>query len=318
LNLARQLTAFLASQLAISLMATSLLAISLVSLPVPTNAAERIRHTVEVDGHPIALWEKSATDADEAILLVHGRTWSAVPDFDLEVDGEDLSLMDGLIQHGYAVFAVDLRGYGETPRDASGWLTPERAAEDLAAVLEWIADRSNWRKKPHLFGWSMGSTNSLLMAQSRPELISSLILFGWWHDLDNDLPPDEPGVTPQKLANTAEAAASDFITPGSISRKAIDAYVAMALEADPVKTDLRRLDQYNALDPSRVVTPTLVLQGQHDPIAPTDRQAKLYTRLGSGHKQWVTVPGGDHAAFLEAPRGYFLHALVSFLEGVPD
>jgi pimeloyl-ACP methyl ester carboxylesterase len=226
--------------------------------------------------------------------------------------------MDGLVEHGYAVFAVDLRGYGATPRDRTGWLTPQRAAADLAGVLEWIANRKEWQKKPHLFGWSMGSTNSLLMAQQHPQLISSLTLFGFWHDLDQDLPPDEPGITPQKLANTEEAAASDFITPGSISRRAIDAYIAMALEADPVKADLRHFDHYNALDPSAVLTPTLVMQGEHDPIAPTDRQAKLYTRIGSGHKQWVTVPGGDHAAFMEAPRSYFIHALVSFLEGIPD
>jgi pimeloyl-ACP methyl ester carboxylesterase len=294
------------------------LAIAFASAASTTAAAERLRHTVDVDGHPIALWEKSAADAGEAILLVHGRTWSAVPDFDLQADGEDLSLMDGLVEHGYAVFAVDLRGYGATPRDETGWLTPQRAAEDLGAVLEWIAERKVWRKKPHLFGWSMGSTNSLLLAQSRPGLISSLTLFGYWHDLDSDLPADEPGIMPQKTANTADAAASDFITPGSISRKAIDAYVAMALKADPVKTDLRHFDHYNALDPSTLTTPTLVIQGEHDPIAPTDRQAKLYIRIGSGHKLWVTVPGGDHAAFLEAPRSYFLHALVSFLEGVPD
>jgi pimeloyl-ACP methyl ester carboxylesterase len=295
-----------------------LLAFAFVSAPAPGAAAERMKHIVEVGGHPVALWEKSAADAEEAILLVHGRTWSAVPDFDLQVEGEDLSLMDGLVEHGYAVFAVDLRGYGATPRDDTGWLTPRRAAQDLAAVLEWIGHRKEWRKKPHLFGWSMGSTNSLLMAQSRPELISSLTLFGYWHDLDSQLPADEPGITPQELANTAEAAASDFITPGSISQKAIDAYVAMALQADPVKTDLRNYDHYNALDPSRVLTPTLVMQGEHDPIAPTVLQTKLYTRIGNGHKQWVTVPGGDHAAFLEAPGSYFLHALVSFLEGVPD
>jgi alpha-beta hydrolase superfamily lysophospholipase len=78
--------------------------------------AELKRHTVMSDGHPMALWEKSAGDASEAILLVHGRTWSALPDFDLRVEGEDLSLMDGLVAEGYAVFAVDLRGYGRRYR----------------------------------------------------------------------------------------------------------------------------------------------------------------------------------------------------------
>lgn len=278
--------------------------------------AALIRHTVTADGHPIALWEKSAENAKEAILLVHGRTWSALPDFDLQVEGEDLSLMDGLVKEGYAVYAVDLRGYGETPRDETEWFTPDRAAKDLGAVMTWIGSHKNWSKKPHLFGWSMGSTNSQLMAQRNPELISSLTLFGYWFDNDQKVPADAPDHTLLKIVNTAEAAASDFIIPGSISQKAIDTYVEVSLKADPIKVDWKNLDQYNELDPSKVMVPTLVLQGEHDPIGPTDRQVKLYTRLGTSHKQWVTVPGGDHAAFMETPRDYFIHALVSFLRGI--
>ncbi len=285
---------------------------------VVASAAERQRHTVLVDSHPLALWEKSAKDSMEAILLVHGRTWSALPDFDLQVDGEELSLMDGLVERGYAVYAIDLRGYGESPRDDTGWLTPDRAAADIASVLEWITNHRKYRVRPHLFGWSMGSTNSLLVGQRRPELISSLTLFGFWHDLDTVLPTDDPGITPQRLGNTAEAAASDFITPGSISQNAIDAYVAMSLAADPIKADLRHFDHYNALDPSQVSTPTLVIQGEFDRIAPSEYQQKLYTRLGTGHKQWVSVPGGDHAAFMEAPRAYFIDELVTFLSGASD
>ena len=51
------------------------------------SGAELQRHTVDADGHPIAVWEKRAADATEAVLLVHGRTWSALPDFDLQVEG---------------------------------------------------------------------------------------------------------------------------------------------------------------------------------------------------------------------------------------
>ncbi|MGD8328329.1 MAG: alpha/beta fold hydrolase, partial [Acidobacteriota bacterium] len=276
---------------------------------------ELTRHTVDADGHPIALWEKSAPEATEAILLVHGRTWSARPDFDLQVEGEDLSLMDGLVDAGYAVFAVDLRGYGATPRDETGWMTPGRSAEDVAIVLEWIAGRRSWAAKPHLFGWSLGSTISHLAAQRHPELLSSLTLFGFWLDLDVTFPPDEPGIEPERLSNTAEAAASDFVTPGAISQAAIDAYVEAALAADPVKVDIRSYADFNELDPSKLRMPTLVIVGEYDPLAPAELQAKLYLRIGTGHKQWVTVPGGDHAAFLEAPRGYFLHALVAFLQG---
>lgn len=291
----------------------ALLLFSLIALSTAFSA-ELVRHTVLADGHPMALWEKSAKAAAEPILLVHGLTWSAIPDFDLLVEGEDLSLMDGLADAGYAVYAVDLRGYGQTPRDGSEWLTPDRSAKDLAIVLEWITKRHDWKTKPHLFGWSLGSTRSLLLAQRHPELIASLTLFGYPFDPDHVFPPDEPGIQAKKKSNTERAAASDFITPGSISRKAIEAYVELALKFDPVKVDLRHWDHYNELEPKRIITPTLILQGQFDPIAKTENQARLYTRLATAHKQWTTIPGGDHAAFMETPRDYFIHVLVGFLE----
>jgi len=278
-------------------------------------AADLRRHTIDIEGHPVAVWEKSPEGADEAILLVHGRTWSALPDFDLQVEGEDLSLMDGLVEAGYAVYAIDLRGYGATPRDESGWLTPARAAEDVAAALKWIAAQSAWGSTPHLFGWSMGSTISHLTAQRHPDAVGSLTLFGFWHDLDHDFPSDNDDREPEHLLNTAEAAASDFVTPGSISQRAITTYVAAALEADPIKTDIRNLSDYNALNPALLTMPTLVIVGEHDPIAPQDYQSKLFIRIGTGHKQWVNVPGGDHAAFLESPRDYFLLELTAFLRG---
>jgi pimeloyl-ACP methyl ester carboxylesterase len=70
------------------------------------------------------------------------------------------------------------------------------------------------------------------------------------------------------------------------------------------------------LDGSKIDVPTLVIAGEFDPLAAAENQAKLFIRLATGHKQYVSVPGGDHAAFLETPRAYFIHELVGFLEGV--
>jgi pimeloyl-ACP methyl ester carboxylesterase len=58
------------------------------------------------------------------------------------------------------------------------------------------------------------------------------------------------------------------------------------------------------------------MQGEFDPISPTSINTKLFTQIGTAHKQWVTIPGGDHAAFMETPRDYFLYELISFLKGV--
>ena len=52
------------------------------------------RHEVKADdGHPLTVWEKRAAGARRTILLLHGRTWSSLPDFDLQVSGHPSSLM---------------------------------------------------------------------------------------------------------------------------------------------------------------------------------------------------------------------------------
>ncbi len=271
-----------------------------------------VQHTVDSDGHPMAVWQKPASEPSAVVLLVHGRTWSTLPDFDLQVPGESLSLMDGLVERGLTTYGVDLRGYGATPRDETGWNTPVRAAADVANVLRWVRGRHP-ETPVHLFGWSLGSMVSQLTAQREPALVDRLVLFGYPHRPGVERPVEDTPGDPPRAATTAQAAASDFITEGSISRAAVDAYVAAALEADPIRTDWTAGHEWNELDPAAVTVPTLVVHGEHDPLAPLEAQAALFQQLGAADKAWVVIPGGDHAAFLETPRPYFLAVLEAFL-----
>ena len=277
------------------------------------NEKALLKHTVLSDEHPMAVWEKKVDNPKGLILFVHGRTWSGVPDFDLQVDGENLSLMDGMIEKGYTTYAIDLRGYGETPRDSTEWATPNVASKDILNVLKWISDQNDG-SKVHLFGWSMGSTLSLLATQQNANEIASLTVFGYWQDLDFEIPETPKETQLKKSTNTAENAASDFITPGSISQKAIDTYVKMALESDPIRVDWKNENEYNDIDPSLITTPVLILQGEFDPISLTANQVKLFTRLKTSDKSWVVISGGDHAAFMEAPRNQFIDSFMAFIE----
>lgn len=279
----------------------------------PALGQEPTRHTVESDGHPMALWEKSPKNPRGTVLLLHGRTWSGIPDFDLQVPGENLSLMDGLVAEGWSTFALDQRGYGATPRDETGWLSPDRAARDLVNILDWLWRHTGQSARPVLFGWSLGSMVSQLTVQRRPDLVSMVVLFGYPVSPDLQRSPQEDPDEPLRRINTAENAASDFIVPGSISQVAIDAYVEQALAADPIRVDWRRSHEWYELDPQQVTVPVLLIQGEHDPLARTENQAAFFTRLGTADREWVTVPGGDHAAFLESSRAYFIDALVGFM-----
>ena len=273
-----------------------------------------VKHVVTSAGHPIALWEKRPTHAKRTIVLVHGRTWSALPDFDLQVAGEHRSLMDALVAKGYAVYAIDLRGYGATARDSSGWATPDQSADDVAAALQWVMTHSRVAGKPSLMGWSNGSTVAQLSAQRHPELIANLILTGYWKDSDEQIALAPDTIVPLRSKTTALAAASDFIAPNAISQRALQAYVAAAIAADPVRSDWRRREQFNALDAAKITVPTLLIQGELDPIAPTAFQAKFFARLGAIDRQWVVIAGGDHAVLIENTQPAFVSAMVNFIE----
>jgi len=68
--------------------------------------------------------------------------------------------------------------------------------------------------------------------------MSALILYGYPRDPAKLVFPAEMP-EPARAANTREAAASDFISPQVTPKKVVDAYVAAALAADPVRVDWR-------------------------------------------------------------------------------
>jgi len=63
-----------------------------------------------------------------------------------------------------------------------------------------------------------------------------------------------------------------------------------------------------------VVTPTLLIQGEFDPLAPTATQAGFFSRLGTGDREWVVLAGGDHTALIGNTQPAFVAAVVNFLE----
>jgi alpha-beta hydrolase superfamily lysophospholipase len=270
------------------------------------------RFTVQSDGHPMAVWARRPANPRGVVVLVHGMTWSTRPDFDLQVPGLQRSVMSSLAAKGFAAYGVDLRGYGETPRDSSGWLTPRRSAADVTNVLVWVASQHPALPKPALVGWSRGAAISALVAQNAPTRLSALVLFGFVYDPATrfaDVPvPAKPGM--QK--NTPESAASDFVSPKVTPPAVVKAYVEQAMRADPIRVDLKGDSEFNALRPDRIHVPTLVLYGGHDVINDQDA-GKFFAALGAAEKQVTVLPEGDHAALVEDTHDMWIAAVVNFL-----
>ena len=276
-------------------------------------AASPERFTVPSDGHPMAVWARRPAAPKGAVLLVHGRTWSGRPDFDLQVPGLERSVMASLAARGFAAYALDLRGYGETPRDASGWMTPKRAGADIVNVLGWVAERHPSLPKPALVGWSRGGGLAGLAAVTSPARMSALVLFGFAFDPDlqfGDLVlPDKPVMD----KNTAESAASDFISPKVTPASVVAAFVEQALKADPVLADLKNDAEFNAFKPAKLTVPTLVLFGERDPGILQEDAGKFFARIAAADKQMVVLPGADHAAQLEDTHDAWIAAVVNFI-----
>jgi len=278
------------------------------------TGGEPVKHGVDANGHRFAVWEKRDSNPHGAVLLVHGRTWSALPDFNLSVPGEDLSLMDALVDQGFAVYALDMRGYGATPRDESGWLSPHKAADDVASVVQWINKHSGLNKKTAVLGWSMGSTTSQLAVQRHPGHVSALILYGYWYNPSKPRPKQEDPENPARELNTAKNAASDFITPNAISQKAIDAYVKASLVADPIRTDWRKLHQFHDLDATQLKMPVMLIHGEDDPFVNLAAHQLIFSQLTHADRSWVVLSGGDHAVSLEKPMARFVTAVSGFMK----
>jgi len=92
-----------------------------------------------VNNGPIKLyvWEKYVeTSKDKPIIvLAHGSATAGKESFDLQVPGKPTySLMDVLAEHGFDVFALDVRGFGRSTHP-EGHMTTAEASQDLTVPV---------------------------------------------------------------------------------------------------------------------------------------------------------------------------------------
>jgi pimeloyl-ACP methyl ester carboxylesterase len=85
------------------------------------------------------------------ILLLHGSSYSS---HEFDIDYEDYSLVRRLAREGYAVWRLDVAGYGQSEEVEDG-LMPNTAyaAEDIRAAMELIAGETG-QERIDLLGWS--------------------------------------------------------------------------------------------------------------------------------------------------------------------
>ncbi|KAL7452750.1 hypothetical protein ACHAWC_004461, partial [Mediolabrus comicus] len=338
----------------------------------PNKTGDRnglIRYQVTADdGHPLRLYSRSPTtdtsssvmnmnasaNNKPSILLLHGRTWSSQPVFDLRTSDNDekqQSTIQSLTNLGFHVYAMDLRGFGETPRcdNDGGYTTPNRCVEDVKCAIDWIARRHDanhgrnhqddnnnvaeslvkMSSKPALLGWSQGALVAQMYAQKYgPATISDLVLFGTIYD-PRVIYPRKPLYDPSgqlisggkdavkppapEVLNTVTASLEDFTLPGTICDEAALEFSSVALAVDTIKAEWDELHEFNVCNPALVHVPTMVIVGAQDPYVTWDAQSELFERLGHEDKAMCVLPACDHAAHILKARKMFVRSVVGFL-----
>lgn len=283
---------------------------------------------------------------DRVLVLVHGATYGVETGFDLEIGG--FSWMDWMAARGFDVYAVDVRGYGQSTRpaqmDAPSKDNPPfaftaDAIEDLAAAVDFVKARRNL-DRVGVIGWSWGTTIAGGFAAKHPELVRRLVLFAplWFVE---EPPPVGDGDGPLGAYRlvTKEAARKRRvrgIPPGKEEAISPDAWFelfwAKALAADPVGAamtpeavrapngvvaDLQAywMQGKATYDPSSIKAPTLVILAEWDADTPPRMAREVFARLtGTPYKQLVVIGEGTHVVAVETNRLPFFRAVQHFLE----
>lgn len=304
------------------------------------------RHTVATaDGAEVVL-HRHPSEGGRPVVVVHGIS-SNHHCWDL---AEQRSLGAHLAAQGLDAWLVDLRGHGDSRfgvdgrRLRSGWTVDDYGHQDLPAAIDYVRQETG-QPQVALVGHSLGGMVAAIYASSHPggdASLSALVAVGSPMDFSDPDPvlasslwaariygPLLP-VVPSPLAARMQGALPGHVTPiddllfNDLSEDA-RALMYERVVSPLVGGELRQFGQalhtgsftgaegivdYGALL-GRIETPTLVIAGRADRIAPPDRVKPYYDGVGAREKRFVVagrafgfaadyghldLPLGDHAA----------------------
>src|SRR5512134_1915999 len=143
-------------------------------------ATENLRIASDTPGIELYLRNKRPAEAktfaaERTLLYVHGATYPAETAFDLPLAG--MSWMDYIACHGWDVYLVDLRGYGQSTRppemarpadEGTPIVTTDVAVRDVGAATEHVLKRRGVTRL-NLLGWSWGTAIMGTYAAGNPD-----------------------------------------------------------------------------------------------------------------------------------------------------
>ena len=253
------------------------------------------------------------------ILLVHGSTYSS---HEFDIDYQDYSLVRRLAREGYAVWRLDIAGYGQSGPVEDGFMPDTAyAAEDINAAVEKIVKISG-QNKIDVLGWSWGTITTGRFAAEYPEHLRRLILYA---PILSGLGVQEPGKAFSH--NTWESAAEDFQrdADGSFDLNVtnpiiIELFCSSCWHYDGDSSprgwskDAFVEESTKLIDLERLSSPTLIIYGNKDPYMNLDLLGSALESLPE-ESELHMIEGGSHIMMYERPFYHeFQNRIVEFLK----
>ena len=272
------------------------------------------------------LWQKSppaGAPPKGTIFFVHGSSMASQPTFDLVVPGRpDSSVMDWFAARGYDTWCMDHEGYGRSDKTRPINCDIANGADDLAAGTRYVLDNTG-AKKLLMYGISSGALRAALFAQRHPERVARLALDAFvWTGKGSPTLAERTKKLPEFRSKNRRPIDRAFVRsifardhPGTADDATIEAFASAILSLDdsvPTGTYVDMCSKLPLVDPAKIVSPTIVMRGEHDGIAGFDDLLEFYRRLPHPDKQFSVMQGISHASFQQKNYLTVYHILLAF------
>lgn len=248
--------------------------------------------------------------ARAAVIIAHGYA---------EHSGRYAHVAEALVGAGYAVFALDHRGHGQSGGKRASVRVFREYVSDLGRFIDRVRET---RPSPprFLFGHSMGGLVALQLVLEHPEKVEGLAITAGY--LENATP-----LSPllEQLAPLVSRLAPDLpVQRLDVEALARDPAVVQGYRDDPLVYggnvrarlgyELLRCGPYLTRRAASITLPVLLQHGAADRIAAPAGSKKLYDVLGSSDKTLKLYDGTYHEILNDYGREGVLADLIAWLD----
>jgi pimeloyl-ACP methyl ester carboxylesterase/tetratricopeptide (TPR) repeat protein len=235
------------------------------------------------------------------IIMLHGYTDSWY----------SFSRVLPLLSTRYHVYAIDLRGHGDSDRPASRYTFAELAA-DVVAFMD-----AKGLARAHVVGHSMGSFIAQQIAATSPQRVQKLVLIGTATGVRNDDVLDlQKAVNelkdpiPSQFVRDFQSGTAFQPLPEEFMNRVVTE--SLKLPAQQWRAVMAGMLASEPIKSGEIKSPTLILWGEHETVFRRAEQESLLAKISGAALK--VYPNTGHALHWEEPE-QFVRDLEKFISG---